>query len=189
MCALLPCRILIFACAAAVSASAQTSVPSFLAYVHVIQVDTSQSDGIDACAIVGVDGQYRYEVSPPISEPLSHTKIYRGKLPSEAFARFKSLVHARELRGIASSSQPHGSLLAAQKYETVSLRILRQGTTQEIVFTTVDARNQMPPVLEAFIPWMKDVQKSLGKPDRRAERRSCSALDATPDFKPELQKR
>ncbi len=182
------CRISIFTCMA-VAAAAQKTAPSFLAYVHVIQVDTSQADGIDACMIVGVDGQYRYEISPPVGEPLSHTKIYRGQLPAEAFTRFKSLVHAKELRGIASSSQPHGSLFAAQKYETVSLRILRAGETQEIVFTTVDGRNKMPAVLEAFIPWMKDVQKSLGKPDRRAERRSCSALDATPDFKPELQKR
>lgn len=175
--------------AAVVSATAQSSKPSFLAYVHVIQVDTSQGNGIDACAIVGVDGQYRYEISPPVGAPLSHTKVYRGKLPDEAFAHFRSLVRAKELRGIASSSQPRGSLLAAQSYKTVSLRILRAGETQEIVFTTVDSRNQMPAALEAFIPWMKGIQKSLGKPDRRAQRRGCSALDATPDFKPELQKR
>jgi hypothetical protein len=175
--------------AAVVSAKAQSGTPSFLAYVHVIQVDTSQGNGIDACVIVGVDGQYRYEISPPVGAPLSQTKVYRGKLPTEAFARFRSLVHAKELRGIASSSQPRGSLLAARNYETVSLRILRPGETQEIVFTTVDSRNQMPAVLQAFIPWMKDIRKSLGKPDRRAQRRGCSALDATPDFKPELQKR
>lgn len=181
--------VVLFGVVAVVSATAQSGAPSFLAYVHVIQVNTSQGNGIDACAIVGVDGQYRYEVSPPVGAPLSHTKVYRGKLSTEALVRFKSLVHAKELRGIASSSQPRGSLLAAQSYQTVSLRILRAGETQEIVFTTVDSRNQMPAALEAFIPWMKDIRESLGKPDRRAERRGCSALDATPDFTPELQKR
>jgi hypothetical protein len=184
------CSLVVLLClAAVVPATAQSRTPSFLAYVHVIQVNTSGGNGIDACAIVGVDGQYRYEMSPPIGAPRSHTKVYRGKLPTEAFARFKSLVHAKELHAIASSTQPRGTLLAAQSYETVSLRILRPGETQEIVFTTVDSRNQMPTALEAFIPWMKEIQKSLGKPDRRAERRGCSALDATPDFTPELQKR
>ena len=183
------CSLVLLLSLVAAPSAAQTGTPSFLAYVHVIQVDTSHGNGIDACVIVGVDGQYRYEVSPPVGAPLSHTRVYVGKLPSEAFTRFKLLVHAKELRGIASSSQPRGSLLAAQKYETVSLRILRTGETQEIVFTTVDSRNRMPTPLEAFIPWMKDIRKSLGKPDRRAERRGCSALDATPDFTPELQKR
>src|SRR5215472_11404636 len=115
------CSLLLLLSLAMVPSAAAQNTPSFLAYVHVIQVDASHNDGIDACAIVGVDGQYRYEISPPVGEPLSHTKIYRGKLPAEAFTRFKTLVHARELRGIASSSQPRGSLLAAQRYETVSL--------------------------------------------------------------------
>ena len=178
-----------FAIASFISAVGQNAAPSFLAYVHVIQVDPAQNGGIDACVIVGVDGQYRYEVSPPVGEPLSHTRVYLGRLPGEAFARFKSLVHARELRGIASSSQPHGSLLASRNYETISLRILREGETQEIVFTSVDGRNQMPAALTSFIPWMKSLQKSLGQPDRRATRRGCSGLDATPDFTPQLQKR
>jgi hypothetical protein len=182
-------RLLICLLIAGVVSAAAQDAPSFLAYVHVIQVNPSRNNGVDACALVGVDGRYRYETSPPVGESASHTKVYVGKLPRDAFARLKSLVHARDLRGLESSSQPRGSLLASRNYETVSLRILRAGETQEIVFTTVDGRNQMPPALEAFIPWMRDLQKSLGKPDRRAQRRGCSGLDATPDFTPQLQKR
>ncbi len=174
--------------ALASSAAGQSASPSFLAYVHVIQVNAQHTGDMDACTIVGVDGQYRYEISPPVERPSSANRVYRGHLSEAMFARFKSLLRAPELR-VIQSSQPRGSLLASANYQTVSLRILSSGETQEIVFTTVDGRNKMPAALNAFVPWMKDLQKSLGKPDRRAAARGCSGLDATPDFKPELQKR
>lgn len=170
-------------------AGAQNAPRSFLAYVHVIQSDAAHRDGFDACVIVGTDGEYRYEIAPPADRPAAAlTRVYLGHLPPAAFSEFKTLVQARELRGL-SSSEPHGSLLASHSWETVSLRLHRPDETQEIVFTTVDGRNKMPPAIHAFIPWMEEFQKTLGKPDRRARPRDCSGLDASPDFAPQLQKR
>jgi hypothetical protein len=168
-------------------ANAQNATPSFLAYVRVIEVDVARNDGFDACMIVGTDGQFRFELEPPVGSR-SSTAVYRGRLTPSKFDEFKSLVQAPELREL-NSSQPHGSLLAAHRRETVSLRILRQGKTQEIVVTTVDDRNPMPPSMQAFLPWMRALPKTLGRPDRRASARNCSALDLTSDFSPELQKR
>jgi len=168
---------------------AQNSRPSFLAYVHVIEVDVSRQSSFDACVIVGVDGRYHYEIEPPAGQPApTNTKVYHGVLPSGAFEQFRSLVEAGELRGLRSS-QPRGSLLAVHHRATVSLRIHRTRETQEIVFTTVDDRNPMPVGMFAFIPWMEGFQKTLGRPDRRAAARNCSGLDLTSDFSPELQKR
>ena len=181
--------VLISALALVPLAVCQDSHPSFLAYVHVIQVDVARQSSFDACVIVGVDGRYHYELEPPAGQAgPSNTKVYHGSLPQPAFQQLKALVEANELRGL-SSSQPRGSLLAARHRATVSLRIHRTGNTQEIVFTTVDDRNPMPPSIRAFIPWMETISKSLGHPDRRAAARNCSGLDLTSDFSPELQKR
>lgn len=170
-------------------ALAQTSERSFLAYVHVIEVDVASNSSFDACVIVGSDGQYRFELDPPVGNAFaSDAKVFRGYLPVKTFDDFKSLVHAPELRNL-KSSQPRGSLLPTHDRTTVSLRIHRARETQELVFTTVDGRDPLPPSASAFVPWMKELQKSLGKPDRRARPRNCSGLDLTKDFEPELQKR
>jgi hypothetical protein len=173
--------------ALATLAAAQNSAPSFLAYVRVIDVDVTRNDGFDACLIVGTDGQFRFELEPPAGSRAS-TTVYRGHLVRNKYEEFESLVQAPELRELRSS-QPRGSLLAARWRETVSLRILRHGETQETVVTTVDDRNPMPPAMHAFLPWMKALPKTLGRPDRRARARNCSALDLTSGFSPELQKR
>jgi hypothetical protein len=168
-------------------AAAQKEAPGFLAYVRVIEVDVAHNEGFDACMIVGTDGLFRLELESPVGSR-SSTAIYRGRLAPSKFEEFKSLVQAPELREL-KSSQPRGSLLAARQRETVSLRILRQGETQETVVTTVDDRNPMPPAMHAFLPWMKALPKTLGRSDRRARARNCSALDLTSGFSPELQKR
>jgi hypothetical protein len=80
-------------------------------------------------------------------------------------------------------------MVAAEKMQVVSLRIHRQAETQELVFMISDGRGDMPPAVRAFIPWMQSFQKSLGKPERHAQARSCSGLDLTSGFSPELQKR
>jgi hypothetical protein len=168
---------------------AQTVRPSFLGYVHVIQVDVSRNAALDACIIVGADGQYRFEVEPePGQSLINKTKVYRGYLPVTEFEQFRTMVAAPELRTL-NSSHPRGSMLASRSRATVSLRIHRSGETQELVFTTVDGRNPMPPAVHAFIPWMRNLRKALGPPDRHAAPRSCSGLDLTSDFSPELQKR
>jgi len=182
-------RTLFFVVVSAACAAAQNRSQSFLAYVHVIQVDVARQASFDACVIVGVDGRYHYEIEPPAGQPApTNTKVYHGTLPPTAFDQFKSLVQAPELLHI-KSSQPRGSMLATHHRETVSLRIHRSGETQEVVFTAVDDRNPMPPSISAFIPWMQELSKSLGRPDRRAAARNCSGLDLTADFSPELQKR
>jgi hypothetical protein len=182
-------RILLILLATAAGADAQNKSQSFLAYVHVILVDVAHQSSFDGCVIVGADGRYHYEIEPPAGQPAqTKTKVYRGTLAPTVFDQFRSLVQAPELRGL-QSSQPRGSMVATRSRETVSLRIHRTGETQEVVFTTVDNRDSMPPSVGAFIPWMVELPKSLGRPDRRSAPRNCSGLDLTSDFTPELQKR
>lgn len=165
---------------------AQNAPRSYLAYVRVIDFDVSRQQGIDACIIASDDGLYRFEDSP---SPLrGAVKVYHGRLSQPQLTELKSLIEDRSLLEL-HSSEPHGSMVAERELQMVSLRIHRQAETQELVFIVSDGRGEMPPAVGAFIPWMGAFQKSLGKPDRRAQARRCAGLDATPDFSPQLQKR
>jgi len=170
--------------------AAQDAPRSFLAYVHVIHVDLSQNKETDACLIVGDDAQFRYEAWPGLQgiSDRRNVKVYLGRLSPDAFSQFKSLVEARELVSM-QSPESHGTMLASHDYEVVSLRIHRDGASQELVFMSADDNGAMPPAVRAFVPWVEDLRKSFGRPNRRAEVRACMGLDATPDFTPHLQKR
>jgi len=169
---------------------AQDEPRSFLAYVRVIHVDLSQNKETDACLIVGDDAQFRYEVWPSFQDISRRhdVKVYVGHFSPQVFDQFKSLVGAQELLS-AHSSRSHGSMVASHDYEMVSLRIHREGESQELVFMSADNNGSMPDSARALVPWVEDLRKTLGRPNRRAEARACTGLDATPDFMPHLQKR
>lgn len=168
-------------------ASAQTSPRSFLAYVHVLEIDPSRSNQINACAIVGEDGQYRYEVTPSSEERVpANTKVYLGHLSAQALQRLRQLVSAPELAGL-KSTEPRGSLLNSYRLE-VSLRIHRRDHTQELVMIS-DRPSNLPSTVWRFVPWMEELGKTLGPPTKGTVPRKCASLDNTPGFQPDLQKR
>lgn len=192
---------------------AQEPQHSYLVYVHVVHLDVARQDGTDACLIAADDGLFQFETSPttpqtsfsgarpsagrmgrnsgPVtvesSAPVS-PRVYRGHLDPARFDQLKSLVQSPELAGIQSAPPPN-SMVVAHAYDKVSLRIHRDTTTQELEFITIDGRGNMPKSVRAFIPYMDSLPKSIGHSDRNAEPRDCGGLEATSDFKPQLQKR
>jgi hypothetical protein len=179
-----PCAAILLALTSSIFA--QPPPRSFMAYVRVIDFDVSRRQGIDACIVVSDDGLFRFEALPG---PLQGGgKVYHGRLAPEQLSSLKSLVEDRSLLGLHSSA-PRGTMVASESMQTVSLRIHRRAETQELVFMVSDGRGDLPPAARAFIPWMEHFQKTLGKPERHVQARNCTALDATPDFSPQLQKR
>lgn len=167
--------------------AAQGPPRSFLAYVHVLEIDPSRPDQINACVIVGDDGQFRYEVTPSSEERVpANTKVYLGHLSSKPFQQLRQLLSAPALANL-KSSEPRGSLLNSYRLE-VSLRIHRRDRTQELVMIA-DRASNLPSSVWRFIPWMEDLRKSFGPPNKDARPRRCASLDVTPGFQPGLQKR
>ena len=167
--------------------AAQAPPRSFLAYVHVLEIDPGKPNQINACVIVGDDGQFRYEVTPSSEERVAaNTRVYLGRLSPEALQKFKHLVSAPELANLKSSS-PRGSLLNAYHLE-VSLRIHRRDQTQELVMIS-DRPSNLPSEVWRFVPWMEELPKTFGPPAKGALPRRCASLDVTPGFQPGLQKR
>ena len=167
--------------------AAQSSPRSFLAYVHVLEIDPSKPNQINACVIVGEDGQFRYEVTPSSEERVpANTKVYLGHLSAPQLQRLKQLVNSSELANL-KSSEPRGSLLNSYRFE-VSLRIHRREHTQELVMIS-DRPSNLPSAVWRFVPWMEDLQKTFGSPTRGTRPRSCGSLDLTAGFEPGLQKR
>ena len=115
-------------------------------------------------------------------------KVYLGQLEPKKLEELKSLVNAPELADVAPSPPPARSVVA-RGYEIVSLRIHRDKGTQELEYVLVDGRGAMPKSVRAFIPWLEGLKKAIGHPDRHAEARDCSGLDASEEFQPQLQKR
>jgi hypothetical protein len=173
--------------AATIPLAAQAPPHSFLAYVHVLENNPAKPNQSNSCVIVGDDGQFRYEVTPSSEERVpSNTKVYLGHLNAPALQRLKQLLAAPELSGLRSS-EPRGSLLDTYRLE-VSLRIHRRDQTQELVMIADRPRN-LPPSVWRFVPWMEDLRKTFGPPNKGVLPRHCSSLDVTPDFQPGLQKR
>ena len=166
---------------------AQTSPRSFLAYVHVLEINPTKPNQVNACVIVGDDGQFRYEVTPSSEERVpSNTKVYLGHLSATTLQRLKQLLAAPDLASL-TSSEPHGSLLNSYRLE-VSLRIHRRDQTQELVMIS-DRPGNLPASVWRFVPWMEDLRKTFGPPNKGVLPRHCASLDVTSDFQPGLQQR
>ncbi len=181
--------ILFFILALCFSAAAQKQPRSFMAYVHVIDVDLAKGKNFEACVIVGDNAEFRYELWPHTPTLQAHdVKVYVGKLAPDKFQEFKSLVQSPDLANF-TSSHPRGSLVAQRDWQAVAFRIHRSSHTQEFDWITVDGRNPMPPAVQSFMPWVEQLHKTLGKAERRSAARACLGLDATPDFTPKLQQR
>jgi len=179
------CSLLVFAVLTPVAA--QTQPRSFLAYVHVLEINPSKPNQINACVIVGDDGQFRYEVTPSSEERVpSNTKVYLGHLGAKPLQQLKELLRSPELANL-KSAEPRGSLLNSYRLE-VSLRIHRRERTQELVMIS-DRPSDLPSSVWRFVPWMEDLPKTLGPPTKGAKPRRCANLDLTPGFQPDLQKR
>lgn len=166
---------------------AQTSPRSFLAYVHILEINPSKPNQVNACVIVGDDGQFRYEVTPSSEERVpANTKVYLGHLGAKALQQLKELLRSPELANL-KSSEPRGSLLNSYRLE-VSLRIHRREHTQELVMIS-DRPSDMPSAVWRFVPWMKELPKTFGPATKGAKPRNCASLDLTSSFQPGLQKR